>query len=70
MKPHRLQYTPQEHTMPKPKLKTIMIFIAGYVLGARAGQRRYKQLKGIVTILWGLKGFVNILRRKTRRPKK
>ncbi len=34
--------------MFKPKLKTIIIFTAGYILGARAGRKRYEQIKGLV----------------------
>ena len=37
--------------MPKPKLKTIMIFAIGYILGARAGRKRYDQIKGLTLVL-------------------
>lgn len=35
------------------KIKAIVIFGAGYVLGARAGHRRYEQIKNWAQEMWG-----------------
>lgn len=35
------------------KIKTIAIFAAGYVVGARAGHKRYEQIKNWVQEMWG-----------------
>ncbi len=52
--------------MFKPKLKTIMIFTAGYVLGARAGRKRYEQLKGLTNMVWRNTGDTKS-RKKTKK---
>ena len=34
------------------KLKWLVVFVAGYVLGARAGRGRYEQISGMAQELW------------------
>ncbi len=35
------------------KIKTVVIFAAGYVVGAKAGHQRYEQIKNWAQEMWG-----------------